>query len=386
MASRFDVTTTKKWKMDSTKKRLIVEATPTRSGIFLYRNDQGETVRELRHPDEVFSDKTMESLNGIIYTTQKNHVSLMTPENVRERTYGFTLQNAKRVDNHSQIDIKVTDGSEIKAIMGGESLELSNGYSCDVIQESGTFEGEKYDAKQTNIIYDHVARVEKARGGESCRIRLDSDCAISGIEAGRLDSGNNQSTGEEMTEKIKVIQKELPLRESGEFRLDAQEINFDEAQKGVIDTFSDREGKLFSALQVANTSLTEQSVKMDAMKSENETLVKNSEGSFSKEHFDSELQAFVGLHKIGESLKVKDYAKLSPSELGKAVCKASGMYNSEKLDSDPKYLKYSVIHIQEDHTQKVLKSRQNLDNSGSFDTHFDTADNDLAGESELEMA
>ena len=385
MANRFDVTTTKNWKLDA-RGRLIVKATPTRSGIFLYRNDQGETVRELRHPDEVFSDQTMESLNGIPYTTQSNHIALMKPNNVREKTYGFTLQNAKRVDNHSQIDIKINDESEIKAVTNGESLELSNGYSCDVIPESGEFEGEKYDARQVNIIYDHVARVEKARGGESCRIRLDSDCAISGIEAERLDSGNNQSTGEPMAEPIKavLIQRDIPKIESGEnFRLDSFSFKVDESQNGTIDKFMDREEKLITEVSRLNTEMTKQSVKMDSLTTENKKLSDSAEGSISKSRMDQEIANRVNLFSLADSLGIKEYKTMPITDLNKKVIEASGMFDTPKMHS-AEWVGFAIEHLQTDHASKVMKSRKNLENSDTF--HFDNADDDLVGESELEMA
>lgn len=387
MAERFDVFTTKKWKMDDND-NLIIDATPTKAGVFFYLDRTGKKVGELRHPDDVFSRETLDSLNNVPYTTQDNHVSLFTPKTTRGKAYGVTLNDARQDGEMTACKIKVWDESEQNSILGGGSLELSNGYRCDVIDESGTFNGVKFDKRQKNIRYNHVARVQKARGGENCRFRLDSaDSGITGIEAERLDSGGtqNHSKGDEMGDKTKVIQFELPVRESGEFRLDAQEFEIDESQKGTIDSMKKRETKLFSALKKANTSLTEQSVKFDALKSENETLAKNAEGTFPKEHFDQELKTFVGLHKIADSLKVKDYVNLSPTDLGRVVCKASGMYNDEKLDSDAEYLKYSIVHLQEGHTQDVMKSRKNLESSGGT-FKYDNADDDLSGESDLERA
>jgi hypothetical protein len=362
MVERFDVTTTKKWKLDA-RGRLIVEATPTRSGIFKYIYPDGSTVRELRHPDDVFSKETMDSLEVIPYTIQENHTSLMTPEDVREKTYGTTMAGAKRIDNLAKIDIKINDGKEIKAVMKGESLELSNGYTCDVIKESGTFDGEEYDVRQKNIIYDHVARVKKARGGGDCRIRLDSaDSAICGIEAERLDSSGetkNHPTGESMGEPTKVIQRELPSRESGEFKLDAQDIEIDESNKGVIDTFVARENKLFTALATANTSLVEQSVKMDKMESENKALIKSAENSVPSEKMDQEIEKRTNLYAMAEEAKIKDYKNLSIKDLSKQIVEQSGLFNKEKLDS-VEYVDFAIEHMQEDHTKKVLKSRKNL--------------------------
>lgn len=384
MAERFDITTTKKWKMDG-RKRLIVESTPTRSGVFTYFDNTGKMVKELRHPDDVFSRETMDSLKGIIYTTQKNHVSLMNPDTVRERTYGFTLQNAERVDNHSKIDIKINDGSEIKAIMGGKSLELSNGYTCDVIPEAGEFEGEKYDARQKNIVYDHVARVEKARGGESCRIRLDSESAISGIEAERLDSGNNQSTGETMAEKTAVlIQREIPKRESGEnFRLDSFSVKIDDSQGGTIDKFMDREDKLVAELNRINSLGIERKANFDAAQSKIKELEKDLENAVPSGEVESRLDAKLNLWDLAEFYGLKDYKSQSDKDLSTNIIKTSKRFDEDDIEN-AEYRKFCIKNLSKDSSKKSHKSRENLALHQGF--KLDNSDDDLHGESELESA
>jgi len=386
MANRFDISTTKKWSFDK-RGRLIVEATPTRSGVFKYIDEFGKTVRELRHPDEVFSQETLDSLNIIPYTTQENHISLMTPENIRERTYGTTMSGAKRVDNHAEIKLKINDGKEIEAIMSGKSLELSNGYTCDVIAGPGTFEGEKYDARQTNIVYDHVARVEKARGGESCRIRLDSQSAISGIGAERLDSGNlKQSTGEIMADPIKeiLVEREFQKRESGDdFRLDSFSITIDKSQKGDIDRLKNRDEEMFSEIQRLNTELTKKTVKMDFLETENKKLSGTVKGSISKEKFEQEIEKRTNLHSLAKNLGIKDYKGISISDLNKKTIEASGVFTELKMDN-AEWVNFAIEHLQTKHARNVMKSRKNLESSVSF--KFDNSEDDLAGESELEMA
>lgn len=391
MAERFDIFTTKKWKMDSND-NLIVEATPTRSGIFKYHDGKGGIVRELRHPDDVFSQETLDSLNQVPYSVQKNHISLFTPKDTRGKAYGVTFGKATRTDNNETASkIKIWDDSEIKSVTkGNESLELSCGYKCNFYKNedgsllSGKFDGEDYDVRQKDIRYNHVCRVEKARGGESCRIRLDSaDSAICGIEAERLDSGEtqNHSPGDNMSEKTKVIhQRELPLRESGKFRLDAQEIKIDEDQKDIIDTIVARENKLFTALTTANTALVEQSVKMDSLTAENKTLVKNAENSIPAERMDQEIEKRTNLYKMAEESKIKDFKTMSIKDLSKKIVEQSKMFDDAKLDSD-EYVNFALEYMQSDHAKKVLKSRANLENSPSI-----KFDEDADGESALEAA
>jgi hypothetical protein len=389
LAERFDITMATVGKLDK-RKRLIVNATPTRAGIFDYYVPDGmgsvKKVRELRHPDEVFSRETMDSLKAIPYTTQANHVSLMTPENVRERTYGVTMSNVARKDNHASVDIKINDGKEIKAVQNKESLELSCGYDCDIVVEPGEYNGERYDQRQINIVYDHVARVEKARGGESCRIRLDSaDSAICGVAAERLDSGNLETSqsGEDMTEKIKVtvIQKELPERESADFRLDALPVEIDEGQKDLIKSIEDREGKLFGEIQRLQKLSTKNQVKLDAQDKEIDELKKKVENTIPAEKFDSEMDKRLASWDLAKEYKLKDYKKMAPSDLNVAIAKASKMFNEEKMD-DAQYVNFCVEHLQTEHGKNVARSRQNLENHQKFDSFYD----DVSEPSALEKA
>lgn len=385
MAERFDVFTTKKWKMDSNE-NLIIDATPTKAGVFFYLDRAGKKVGELRHPDDVFSRETLDSLNNVPYTTQDNHVSLFTPKTTTGKAFGVTLNDARQDGDMTACKIKVWDEKEQNSILGGGSLELSNGYRCDVIDESGTFNGVAFDKRQKNIRYNHVARVQKARGGESCRFRLDSaDSAISGVEAERLDSGETQeqSIGDNMAEKTKVFQKELPLRKSGDFRLDAQEFEVDEAHKPKFDQVNVREGKLFAEIERLNTEATKTSVKMDSLEKEKETLVNNSEGTIPKEKFDAAVKTGIQLNSMAEQFKIEGYQKMDQSDLGKAVVKASGMFNDAKLDS-AEYVQFAIEHLQEDHTKKVLKSRENLNKGNVF--KIDNSDDELTGKSALESA
>ncbi len=358
------------------RNRLIVEATPTRAGIFTYYEPDGQggvkKVRELRHPDDVFSRETMDSLEVIPYTTQANHVSLMTPEDVTGKTYGTTMSGAKRVDDHADIKIKINDGKEIKAIMGGKSLELSNGYECDIVKESGEYNGERYDQRQTNIVYDHVARVEKARGGDSCRIRLDSQNAISGIEAERLDHGDNSHIEEKMTEKAKqvILQKDLPARASGDFRLDADSVEIPQEQASLITNMLGREQKLFSALEKSNSENTAQQVKLDVSDKKVQDLEKRVENSVPAERMDAAIQERLDIWDLAKDYGIKDFKGMSVKDLKKKVVEESKIFNTEKLDSE-EYVNFACEHLADEHTKNISRSRKNLENSPKFDAVYE---------------
>lgn len=364
MANRFDVSSTKKWSLDK-RGRLIVEATPTRAGIFTYyeRTDSGkiQQVKELRHPDDVFSNETMESLNTIPYTVQSNHTSLFTTKDATGKTYGYTMSNAKRVDGDlAHVKIKVHDQSEIDAITGGQSLELSNGYTCDIDKTPGSYKGQRYDQRQINIIYDHVARVENARGGESCRIRLDSnESAISGIEAERIDS-DDVSGKPDNEDKIMSKIKQLAEVKIKDFRLDSDEIEFPADQEGVVNQLLKREDSYKNALQSAFDRLdasdkeaTKYQAKVDTLTNENKELKKQVEDSIPSEKLDSFVEERSGLISMSKEYDIEVKRDMSNREIKRNIVAKVGKCNKERLDEES-YLDAAFDQIDHEYEKKRL--------------------------------
>lgn len=60
----------------------------------------------------------------------------------------------------------------IEAIKRGKQ-ELSLGYTLDVIEELGIYNGEKYTHRQKNVDYNHLALVNQGRAGRTARVNLD---------------------------------------------------------------------------------------------------------------------------------------------------------------------------------------------------------------------
>ncbi len=148
-----------------------------RVGVQEYLDDEGNILREFRPPEEVFSERTMASLTMIPITN--NHPRKMVdPDNARLLTVGFTGEHAEKVDDKF---IKTTavifDKDTIEDVRLGK-VEVSLGYDVELEETPGVFDGEKYDVIQRNIINNHLAIVDKGRGGPEVRLRLDSNCAV----------------------------------------------------------------------------------------------------------------------------------------------------------------------------------------------------------------
>lgn len=141
----------------------------TSCGIFEYRNTDGSTRKELRLPQYVFDEKSLETYKGkpIIVTHDAGEVN---KSNVRREEIGTILSAGYQDGNdvRAEIIIHDTDSMERSGLK-----ELSLGYNLDLIEEPGVYNGQPYDAIQTNISVNHLALVRAARAGEQARLNID---------------------------------------------------------------------------------------------------------------------------------------------------------------------------------------------------------------------
>lgn len=158
-----------------------VPAHLTRTGVFAYTREDGTQVRELRHPEEVFAEDSLATLQGAPIT--KFHPSTpVRPNNWRKFSVGHVGEDVKREDKFVSARLMVQDADAIKDIerVDGdpEALrELSCGYSCRLDETPGEWNGERYDAIQRSIRYNHVALGPAGwgRAGNEVALRLDSN-------------------------------------------------------------------------------------------------------------------------------------------------------------------------------------------------------------------
>lgn len=187
---------------------LIVAANLTRCGVLEYRDAEGRLTRELRHPDDVFKPESLATLNLVPVTDMhpSDSVNSETAHRVQRGSVGTDV----RVDGEFVAGtLSVTDKALIGAVQRGRH-EVSCGYQCDVVPESGEYKGQAYDARQTNIRYDHVAIVPRGRAGREVRLRMDGAHQVSDL------------WDEEDTMKIKLDGKEFEVAEDLKAALDAE--------------------------------------------------------------------------------------------------------------------------------------------------------------------
>ena len=149
-----------------------VSGVATRSGVFLYAEGDGTEKRELRPRSEVFDAESLASLVGVPFTND-HPAAPLDSENTQLHQVGHVLQVIPRIDaGIVEVRLRITHKTTLDEILAGK-LELSGGYTTDVIEEPGVEDGERYDAVQTRIRYNHLALVDEARAGPIARLRLD---------------------------------------------------------------------------------------------------------------------------------------------------------------------------------------------------------------------
>jgi len=166
----------------------------TRTGIFKYRRADGSISNELRSSKEVMNQDSLNTLENRPFTDGHPTVGRLDATNTRQLSRGMLISKAVQNGNLVESEVLVTDQSVIDKIMRKKNpvREVSCGYSADITDESGDFNGERFDHCQTNIIYNHVALVPRGRAGAVARLRVDAeDGAVEGIDL-ELNSVNTE--------------------------------------------------------------------------------------------------------------------------------------------------------------------------------------------------
>lgn len=175
----------------------------TSCGIFEYKNEDGSSRKELRLPKYVFDPKSLESYKGkpIILTHDAGEID---KNNVKREEIGTILSNGYQDGDDVRAEIIIHDTD---AMRQSGLKELSLGYTLDLIEEPGVWNGQKYDAIQTNIAVNHLALVRSARAGEQARLNIDGsdDPVLKGGKMTRKDG----LTPDQIKEAIEQYKEKL---------------------------------------------------------------------------------------------------------------------------------------------------------------------------------
>lgn len=153
-------------------------AVVTNIGVFTYQDYDGTTIRELRHPDDVFAQDSLATYKNKPITNEHPNEEVNV-SNVGKYQVGFAGSEVMTDAYHVMLPITFMDAQTITDIENGKR-GLSCGYSCELedAPEGAMYLGVPYDKRQRNIRMNHIAVVDRGRAGDAARMRLDSQAPI----------------------------------------------------------------------------------------------------------------------------------------------------------------------------------------------------------------
>lgn len=196
---------------------LIDHPVVTSVGIFEYLNPDGSVRRELRLPENVFDPASLASYKGkpVILT---HDAGVVDKNNVDQEHIGTILSDGYQDGNDVRCEIVIHSTDSMKK---SGLRELSLGYSLDLDETPGVWNGQPYDAIQKNIRINHLALVDKARAGEQARLNIDGQDTKT-LRGGKkiMAKNNTRNDGgpmspEDLAASIKAFQDRKAARAGG---------------------------------------------------------------------------------------------------------------------------------------------------------------------------
>lgn len=312
----------------------------TRTGIFKYVDNQGNIRLELRHPEDVLEEDSLESLKQIPITVEHPTV-LVDSSNVKQLGVGLTGETVKIDGENIKTTVTITAIEGVEAINSGKE-ELSLGYTLDLEEEEGIYNGQPYTHRQKNIRYNHLAIVERGRAGANARLNFDS------FECGMIVDEN--ITHEERENMVKI-------------NIDNVDVEVDEAVK-----------KAYDNLNARLDSATAETEALKAKLDETEEQLKKAKEINSDSAISEKAKARVELiAKAGKVVNIDGLYDLSDRDIKLSVIKSrydsldltdkSDDYVSARFDAICEALTNNdeAIKKQQEKAKEVNESKKNLD-------------------------
>lgn len=192
-----------------------VDARISRTGILVYQTADGTTIREYRPPEEAFHTDSLRSLEDAIVTVgHPASGTMVTPENAKALGVGIVKTEGREDAGRFVLTkLAITDGPTIARIDRRELSDVSAGYTCEVEMTPGTTPtGERYDAVQRGVIYNHVALLPPGggRAGAEVALKMDARTAVAVLEEGAPPRVERNDEGRRMkTETIDGVEYEV---------------------------------------------------------------------------------------------------------------------------------------------------------------------------------
>lgn len=224
---------------------LTYDLVAAQTGVFPYLDPEtGDIVYELKHPDDLLTEEVLGQLKNLP-VTDDHPWEFVNPDNSKELVKGMTSDTARIAGEKLTGRATVFDSGLIGKVLNGNKKECSLGFECGIVEESGTYQGQKYDRRQTNFNLNHLAMVEKGRCGPDCSARLDSKDYTYQVrkDSDILNDKSKNKQNKRSDQKLKTIKldgKEFEVAEEVASRIDTLKSENEKLTKNV----GQLEGKL----------------------------------------------------------------------------------------------------------------------------------------------
>lgn len=211
-----------------------------------------DTGGEYRPPEEVTREDSLETLKNIPITwghpTVKGKRVHLTPKNTSQFIKGYTTDSVAIEDDLIRVGMVITDEKLIDSIEKGYVKELSPGYDRNLDRTKGAANGQVFDGIQRDIVYNHLAVVQKGRSGskvslitdevdfmirvdekeyegaEAAQIAVDAAISAARLRADQAEADLKTAQADLSAEKARADKAEADLQ-AAQARLDEQELS-----------------------------------------------------------------------------------------------------------------------------------------------------------------
>ena len=243
---------------------LTYRFTAAKAGVYpYYDHELGRIVYELKHPEDLLKPEIAAQLNHLPIT-EDHPEEMVNLDNSMYFTRGITHS-----DSHIENDKLVGSGTVfdpglVAKILNQQKNGCSIGFVCELVDEVGEYEGQRYERKQTNFVFNHLAMCAIPRCGPECVARVDGMDKKAAVQvmAEAVPLLNERSQTKEM-KKIRIDSLEFEVPDEVAAKLEDHDRHVGELQ-GRLDAREDEIRKL----RQEKDSLKQQSIpaeKLDAM-------------------------------------------------------------------------------------------------------------------------
>lgn len=186
---------------------LRVTGKAARTGVYQYLaselaltdREPGAIVNVLRSADEVFDTDSLATYANVDVTN--DHPSKLVDSSTFKSTSVGHVISAKQSGDFVDVSMIIKDAQAIADIESGKA-QLSPGYKATYVEESGTYDatGEEYEFKQTGIEINHVALVQRGRGG--AQVRIDDNKGVPTMTIKVMHDGRSLEVADEASAKL----------------------------------------------------------------------------------------------------------------------------------------------------------------------------------------